>query len=140
MLFFQLPYVPEWCFRARGFWSLRRLFEQHGLPAGEVEEYVKAAQVGGDSLTGAINYYRATLRRALLGRPPQFSTIRAPALVIWGERDRFLGKDLATPPPELVPNARVVFLPNVGHFVQWESPDRVNQLLKDFIMEAPVAL
>lgn len=140
MLFFQLPHVPEWCFRARRFRSLRRLFEQHGLPAAEVEEYVQAAQVAGDSLKGAIHYYRAALRHSLFGGRPTFSTIRTPTLVIWGERDRFLGKELATPDAELVTNARVVFLPDVGHFVHWESPERVNQLLKDFILEAPPAL
>lgn len=33
--------------------------------------------------------------------------------VIWGEEDVALGKELATPPKDLVPNQEVVFLPKV---------------------------
>ena len=33
--------------------------------------------------------------------------VEVPVLVLWGEKDSFLGADLAAPPPQHVPNARV---------------------------------
>ena len=55
--------------------------------------------------------------------------IDAPVLVIWGERDPFLGKELADPPPTWVPHARVERLTDASHWVQVDDPKRVNALL-----------
>jgi pimeloyl-ACP methyl ester carboxylesterase len=54
-------------------------------------------------------------------------------LVIWGQRDRFLGPELAEPDPRLVPNARVERLPDASHWVQLDQPARVNELLVGFL-------
>jgi pimeloyl-ACP methyl ester carboxylesterase len=59
--------------------------------------------------------------------------VDAPVLVIWGEQDRFLGRALADPDPRRVPNAVVKRLPTAGHWVQLDEPDRVNELLVDFL-------
>jgi pimeloyl-ACP methyl ester carboxylesterase len=59
--------------------------------------------------------------------------VQAPTLVIWGERDRHLGAELAEPSPEDVPNLeRVVRLPDASHWVQHDEPERVSGLLIDF--------
>lgn len=54
-------------------------------------------------------------------------------MVIWGERDRYLGKDLAEPDPPWVPNLRVERLPDASHFVAEDRPDEVNSLLIGFL-------
>jgi pimeloyl-ACP methyl ester carboxylesterase len=54
-------------------------------------------------------------------------------MVIWGERDRFLGKELAEPDPFWVPNLRVEWLPEASHFVAEDRPDEVNSLLVEFL-------
>ena len=54
-------------------------------------------------------------------------------LVIWGEKDRFLRRELADPPPLWVPNARVERLPDASHWVQQDRPEKVNTLLSDFL-------
>ena len=53
--------------------------------------------------------------------------------MIWGERDRYLGRELAAPDPEWVPNARVERLPAASHWVQADAPDAVNRLLVEFL-------
>jgi pimeloyl-ACP methyl ester carboxylesterase len=59
--------------------------------------------------------------------------IKAPTLVIWGERDRYLGPDLAEPDHDDVPNLdRVERLPDASHWVHHDEADRVTQLLIDF--------
>jgi epoxide hydrolase 4 len=60
-------------------------------------------------------------------------TISSPTLVIWGQRDRFLGPKLAEPGRDDVPNLdRVERLPNSSHWVHHDEAERVNQLLIDF--------
>jgi epoxide hydrolase 4 len=57
----------------------------------------------------------------------------APALVIWGEQDSYLGSDLAEPEHDDVPNLdRVERLPGASHWVHHDEAERVNQLLSDF--------
>jgi pimeloyl-ACP methyl ester carboxylesterase len=137
MLYFQLPLLPELALSARDFRGLRGVFEPDGRPPGEIAPYVEAARNAGDRLRGGLNYYRASLREALLGRVPRFEPMVVPTLVIWGQRDRFLGEELATPAPRLVPDARVERIPSASHWVQQDAPETVNQLLLDFIRQSP---
>ena len=59
--------------------------------------------------------------------------VQAPTLVIWGERDRHVGPELAEPDPADVPNLeRVERLPDASHWVQHDEPERVGQLLIEF--------
>jgi pimeloyl-ACP methyl ester carboxylesterase len=58
--------------------------------------------------------------------------IEAPTLVIWGDRDAYLGQTLAEPHEEDVPNLRVERLPEASHWVHHDEAERVNQLLIDF--------
>lgn len=140
IFYFQIPVLPEAGIRAANFALLRRLFatdpvRTDAFTAADIDRYVAAfAQPG--ALTAAINYYRAAVRRNPLTFRQDMTKIEAPVLVIWGERDRALGKELAGPPPELVPNARVERLPDASHWVQNDRPERVNELLLEFL--APV--
>jgi pimeloyl-ACP methyl ester carboxylesterase len=53
--------------------------------------------------------------------------------VIWGQRDSYLGPELAEPEHDDVPNLdRVERLPNASHWVHHDEAERVNQLLIDF--------
>ena len=137
VLYFQLPFLPEAGFRAGNFAALRRVLRSDPVRPGaftdeDIEQYVGAmAQPG--ALTATINYYRAAVQRNPLNTREQLRRIDAPVLVIWGEQDRYLGRDLADPPREWVPNARVARLPDASHFVQNDRPDRVNALLLDFL-------
>ena len=67
------------------------------------------------------------------GSRGQLRPISAPTLVIWGERDGYLGSDLAEPEHDDVPNLeRVERLPDASHWVHHDEAERVNQLLIDF--------
>ena len=59
--------------------------------------------------------------------------MRAPTRIIWGERDRYLGAELAEPDRADVPNLeRVIRLPHASHWVQHDEPERVANLLVEF--------
>lgn len=137
MFFFQLPGLPEAAIRAGNYASLRRLFRTdpcrpNAFTPADIERYVAAAAQPG-ALTGAINYYRALFRRSPAAAQRMLRRIDAPVLVIWGEQDRYLGRELAEPDPEWVPHARVERLPQSSHWVQHDDPDRVNTLLLQFL-------
>jgi pimeloyl-ACP methyl ester carboxylesterase len=63
--------------------------------------------------------------------------ISAPTLVIWGERDSYLGSDLAESDRDDVPNLdRVERLADASDWVHHDEAGRVNQLLIDFFAPA----
>ncbi len=136
MFFFQLPIVPEKQLAARDYTFVRSTFRVDGFAAEEIDRYVDALRVPG-ALTSAINYYRSAIRRAATGTTPKQVRIDCPVLVVWGDKDRYLGKELATPPPRFVPNARVVHIPDATHWVQHDAPDRVNELLCEHFAKEP---
>jgi epoxide hydrolase 4 len=133
---FQLPVLPERLLAAADFALLRRIFRQMPVQPGafseaDIEGYVAAFATPG-ALRAALNYYRVNLpgrEMALLARKP----IAAPTLVIWGEMDQALGCNLLNGIEDVAPKVRVQRLPQVGHWVQNEAPQQVNDLLIDFL-------
>jgi pimeloyl-ACP methyl ester carboxylesterase len=154
MLAFSVPVLPERAFAARDGALLRRALRMARSTAvtdDELEPYVEAAREAA-WLRGGLNVYRAMARSAL-GRVPVLGrflrsrhpgatdarrahVIEAPVLVIWGARDPFLGEHVAEPPAGLVPNARVVRVPGASHDVMLDAPQRVNELLLEFLAAA----
>ena len=134
--FFDLPDLPEAVVHANR-WHFFRHFLHDAHPAytpEEIDRYVKAWSQPGAS-AGMINYYRSSVRQK--HAEAQIRTISAPTLVIWGQRDRYLGQELAEPDHDDVPNLdRVERLPDASHWVHHDEHERVNQLLTDFFAPA----
>jgi epoxide hydrolase 4 len=136
MFFFQLPWLPERLLAAGDWRGLRRPFQDArpgAFTPADLELYKQAWSQPG-AATAMINYYRAALRRPPGGAAGRsLSPVQAPTLVIWGERDRHLGAELAEPLARDVPRLdRVVRLPSASHWVQHDEPDRVSELLIEF--------
>ncbi len=140
MFFFQLPRLPERALRAGGWRALRYGFEHDARPGAfsvqDIDRYVEAwSRPGG--ITAAINYYRAVFRQSPRRAQTRIRTVQAPTLVIWGERDRHLGAEMAEPDRADVPNLeRVVRLPDASHWVHHDEPERVTELLAEFFAPA----
>jgi pimeloyl-ACP methyl ester carboxylesterase len=130
--FFQLPWLPEWWLSKNDFRTVRRFFEQDGVPGADAREYVAAARAAGDNLRAAVNYYRAFMRQVAWGRAPSWKRIETPTLIIWGEKDRYIDRSLSDPGP-LVPHRRLERIAHGSHWVQNDAPERVNELLVDFL-------
>lgn len=142
IFFFQLPWLPEALLASHDYAVMRQLFENDPVRPGayspeDVDRMVKAMAMPG-AATAAINYYRAAVQhpgRVLADRRP----IEAPVLLIWGMQDRHLGPELAELDWRWVPNGRVEKIQEAGHFVQADAPDRVNELVLEFIGQpAPI--
>jgi epoxide hydrolase 4 len=133
--FFQLPALPELVLRAGDYALLGRLLRRQPARPGafteeDIRRYKEALSRPG-ALTAALNYYRAAFRH----RGEQARALRpvvAPTLLIWGERDRYLGVRLTERLEGWVPDLRVERLPEASHWVQSDAPEQVNQLLVEF--------
>lgn len=134
VFFFQLPRLPEKFVSRKDYAFARQTFRIDGFDKETIEHYIDALRVP-KALTSAINYYRASIRRAAKGRLPVIREISQKVLVIWGDKDRYLKSEMAEPPAKLVPNARVVHLPNATHWVQNDATEEVNRLLLEFVRE-----
>jgi pimeloyl-ACP methyl ester carboxylesterase len=59
----------------------------------------------------------------------RYGEIRAPLLVVWGEKDRRLPKELGERLVGEVPEARLEVIRGAGHLPHQERPDGVNPLI-----------
>jgi epoxide hydrolase 4 len=137
MFFFQLPWIPE-----------RRLLKDEAALANvvfrglaknkaaftdaDIAAFKKAMLVPG-AMKAALSYYRAAFRYPWVG-PKQ--RIAAPTLVVWGENDTALGKELTYGQEKYVKGSyRIHYVPECSHWVNEEQPEKVNELLLDFFSE-----
>lgn len=139
VFFFQVPWIPERALQSGRWRALRYGLEHDARPGAftpeDIARYVEAWSRPG-AATAMLNYYRAAFRWTPRAAGQRIRVVSAPTLVIWGERDRHLGAELAQPDAVDVPNLeRVVRLPNASHWVHHDDPDRVNELLVDFFAE-----
>lgn len=127
MALFQIPVLPEAMLRARGYQaleqSLLRSSRRGTFSSQELAAYREAwAQPG--ALTAMINWYRA-----LRYRPPPAADLRVPTRLIWGERDRFLLKEMAAETALRFPLVDLVSLPDASHWLHLEEPERIGELM-----------
>jgi len=135
--FFQLPELPERTLGALDFEAIERMLgdgtvRPDAFSETDIERYKTAFGQPG-ARTAALNYYRALARRnaklTLTGGGVGDLPVRASTLLIWGERDAALDVSLTEGLQEWVPDIRVERLPEASHWVQFDAPERVNELL-----------
>ena len=109
---------------------------------------LKPAYADPNTLNDALvnRYYDLMLapgvRGAILGRMqqtvlqdpvPSLSSIQVPTLLIWGEKDAFIPISNSNDYLKVMPNAKRVSLPNIGHLPQEEQPSVGLAALKEFL-------
>src|SRR5437867_7175788 len=160
--FFQIPWLPETLLGLGHAWPIanaiqRSAVRQDAITAEDLQILRDAASRPG-ALRSGINYYRAIfrgpdaiamwpawLRRFLHGDRPtgtvrerleDWPTISAPTLLIWGEVDVALGKELTVGMEPLFTGPfDIKYVPLSGHFVQQEQAELVNGYLLDFLSD-----
>lgn len=63
----------------------------------------------------------------------ELDAVAAPALVVWGDRDRFLERPTADRLARSLPDGRVHHLPDVGRLVPEEAPEELAALIQRFV-------
>ena len=144
MLFFQLPWIPEWMLSRRGGEQVGRALRggSHVRQAFSWEATRPYRQAFSDpaAARAALGYYRAAFRgflsRRSRGAAP--TRIAAPTLILWGRHDRFLGLETLAPArlaPFFAPGNEpaVQIVEGAGHFLQNEAPEEVSAALVRFL-------
>jgi len=85
------------------------------------------------ALTAAINFYRAARAKPSPISDPNLLKIKAPTLVIWGEKDRYFVKENLNGLEQFVPNLVIKRISAASHWVIHEKPELVNNYIRQFI-------
>ena len=144
IFFFQLPKIPEWALARNGCEAIGRAFrdmavDKSRFPDEVLRVYQNAAAQPG-ALTAMVNYYRALLRSLRRNRLRGTPRIDTPTLMIWGEADAALGKELTYGTDQYVSNLTLRYLPQVSHWVQQEAPETVNAMMEAWLLDREVPL
>ncbi len=137
--FFQLPWLPEAVLASRRGKTLAGIFRDMAVDKSAFSDTDLSLLCNGalepGALTAMINYYRANVRsRAMAQTTASFVLpIDVPTLLLWGEGDTVLGKELTYGTENYVRQLTIRYLPRVSHWVQQEAPEAVNGMLGAFL-------
>ncbi len=142
IFFFQIPKLPETLLSLGHFRAIGRAFRDSAVrkerfPEEVLEVFRKNAAIPG-ALTAMLNYYRALPRAFGMAKKRGTPVIQTPTLLIWGEQDIALGKELTFGTEKHVSDLTVRYLPQASHWVQQDDPETVNAMMKAWLTGRPV--
>ncbi len=139
IFYFQLPWLPELGLRLFSRRFIAQAFRgmavrKEAFPDEELHKYAEALATPG-SARAAINYYRAAFRHRLRHGTIHLPQISRPTLLIWGEEDTALGKELTYDMGGYFSDRfEIKYIPKCSHWVQQEQPELVNRYLLEFLL------
>lgn len=139
IFFFQLPWLPELLVQASGYQIVTAALtgmavNKDAFSNADLAAYKEAVAKPG-ALTAMINYYRNTFEQGLTDR--DWGVLDVPTLMIWGEDDTALGKELTYGTEAYVKNFQIRYISNCSHWVQQERPELVNQYMREYLATQP---
>jgi pimeloyl-ACP methyl ester carboxylesterase len=90
------------------------------------------ARVGGDLSDGGTGVPPGAKRPLRV----ELSGLTTPTLFLWGDHDSFGPASLAQEMADLMPSARAVTVPGVGHLIWLDQPERTLALVTGFLTES----
>lgn len=135
MFLFQLPWLPELLLQSSDYQAIETAFkgmaiDKSSFTPADIEAYKNAAAKRG-ALTAMLNYYRNVFQQKILNE--SWGVLEVPTLMIWGENDTALGKELTYGTEHYVRNLQIKYIPNCSHWVQQEQPVLVNLYMREFL-------
>jgi len=136
MFFFQIPWLPEVLARLKQ-WNMPILILKKSSRPGtfndsDFEQY-RQAWSQPKAYRSMLNWYRAMIQKPPI--PPASTRITVPTMLIWGAKDRFLGREMAQPSIDFCDDGRLIFIDEATHWVQHEEAERVNELIDTFLRD-----
>jgi len=135
MFFFQIPWLPELLVQATGYQVVTAALtgmavNKNAFSDADLAAYKEAVAKPG-ALTAMLNYYRNVFQQGIVER--EWGVLDVPTLMIWGENDTALGKELTYGTEAYVRNFQIRYIPNCSHWVQQERPDLVTQYMREYL-------
>lgn len=136
IFFFQLPFLPERIVGTQRFFKVTfegMSLNKNAFNQEDVKKYVEAYQQPG-MVKSAIAYYRAAFREIFSSKTEtRYPKINAPVLMLWGEHDKALGKELTYNTKNYCEKGcEIIYDSTSGHFIQHDNPELVNRSLLHF--------
>lgn len=135
IFFFQLPWLPELLLQSFDYQSIETAItgmavDKNAFTKADLDAYKQAAAKPG-ALTASLNYYRNLFQQRMLSQ--DWSILQVPTLMIWGEQDTALGKELTYGTEAYVKDFTIKYIPDSSHWVQQEKPQLVTQYMREFL-------
>lgn len=141
MFMFQIPGLAEMGMKRDLLTFFKKAFRgwahnKAAFPDEVLQKYVEAFS-GPYAITGPVNYYRAALRGSFSGSNKPKGPIMVDTLLIWGEDDKALGKELTYDTHKYMgKHFEIKYIKDSSHWVQQDAPELVNEYLIEFFKEA----
>jgi pimeloyl-ACP methyl ester carboxylesterase len=135
MFFFQLPFIPELLLQSSDYQAIETALtgmavNKSTFTKEDLQAYKDAAAKPG-AMTAMLNYYRNIFQQGMLSG--DWGILEVPTLMIWGENDTALGKELTYGTQAYVRNFQIKYIPNCSHWVQQEQSGLVNKYMREFL-------
>ena len=135
MFFFQIPWLPEFLIQSSDYQPIETAIKgmavnKSAFSKEDLEAYKDAAAKRG-AMTATLNYYRNIFQQRMTSQ--DWSVLEVPTLMIWGEKDTALGKELTYGTEAYVRDFQIKYIPDCSHWVQQEKPELVNQYMREFL-------
>ncbi|MGE5286588.1 MAG: alpha/beta fold hydrolase [Micromonosporaceae bacterium] len=128
-LFFQFAGIAEATIRHDG-WAWLRIFTRGD---GDLERWIEDLSRPG-ALTASLNWYRANLAPRMPGPPPTLPPVTAPTLGVWSANDYYLdGVRMEESGAYVEGPWRYEQIAGASHWIPLDAPDRLNELLLDWL-------
>lgn len=136
--FFQIPLVPDLLLSAgRGYLTGRLIRMSSGrpaaIPAAVMDIYRENIAAPG-AATAMLNWYRRAAPDLFNARDLDVP-VETPVLIVWGTDDVALGESCLAGTERYVRDLRIRRLPGVSHFSPEDSPDKLAELVENFLSE-----
>ena len=124
-------------FDVRMYKALRRLEKARWMPRGlRASARSRAERRGSDDYRAASGVLRATLVRLVNeDLTPLLPRVKAPSLLIWGDRDTETPLSAARLMERSIPDAGLVVFEGAGHFAYLEQPGRFARIVDVYLRE-----
>jgi epoxide hydrolase 4 len=137
IFFFQIPLLPEFLIQLNDYnaiaWAFSSMAINKSAFTPEDLAAFKNAIAKRGALTAMINYYRCNFKLIAHEDQKVWGILDIPTLMIWGEKDIALGKELTYGTDAYVRDLQIKYIPNCSHWVQQEQPTLVNQYIREFL-------
>lgn len=136
ILFFQLPKVPEMILKSshgeNAAEALRKTSNEGTFSDDDLKEY-RSAWAKPRAMQSMLNWYRANAKSMTSSEISKRVSVLT--LILWGENDQFLGKELATESLKYCDNGKGILISEATHWLHHEEPDRINSMIHSFIKD-----
>jgi pimeloyl-ACP methyl ester carboxylesterase len=136
-VFFQIPMIPELTMRFGDWGRLVENLRDTSRPGAFSDEdirYYKSAWSRPNAMRSMVNWYRAGFRYwpAETGD----GMVHVPTHIVWGVQEVFMESRLAGLSAKHCDDAQLTEIPDAGHWLLHEEPQRTSQVMIDFFRDA----